>query len=149
VNELGLKVITDRLLGYSSKNELLINSIGKEIASVVLNKNAGDAGRSLGEAQAERIELRLTDGSSFALRDDGQSCCEARYITCDDDLSELAGAKLTSIELRSAPSLNDDEDEPHDCQFLAIMTDRGEAVFTTHVEHNGYYGGFSIIVEDL
>ena len=32
----------------------------------------------------------------------------------------------------------------HECQSLLIDTSEGVIDFVTHVEHNGYYGGFSI-----
>ena len=47
------------------------------------------------------------------------------------------------ILIREAPSVPD-ASGMHEVQFLALVTSKGEVVFSSHNEHNGYYGGFSI-----
>lgn len=90
------------------------------------------------------VLVEFDEGTVLKLRDDGQSCCESRYVTTDDDLAAYSGAKLIDIELADAPSVEDEYGEEHEVQFLRIHTDKGVAVFETHNEHNGYYGGFWI-----
>src|SRR5688572_26528754 len=59
----------------------------------------------------ERLSLTLEDGEIIQIWDDGQSCCESRYITCDDDLSKIIGGKLVRIETREA----ENQPNPDDC----------------------------------
>lgn len=83
--------------------------------------------------------------ADFSLRiwDDGQSCCEHRYMSSDDDLKYYIGSKFTGAEIRDAPNM-DDVYDVHEVQFLIVNTDKGDFTVETHNEHNGYYGGFYI-----
>lgn len=135
-------------LSASDGAEHLGPAIGKTIASAAVNKHKWTNGSYTYEI--DRLELRFTDATGIALEDDAQSCCETRYMSSDDDLSEYTGAKLLSVELREAPSISTDEDyNVHDVQFLAVITDKGEFTCSSHNEHNGYYNGFSIIVKEI
>lgn len=116
------------------------------------NKKSVDAVQSsLGRTidKVERIddgdgELRITfvGGSVLAIRDDGRSCCESRYMTCDDDLTSFAGDTLTGVEVVESETTNDNYGDPHEHAFLKVRTNRGVLTCETHNEHNGYYGGF-------
>ena len=86
-----------------------------------------------------------SDGNVVEFFDDGQCCCENRYITCDDDLEQYAGAKLLSVETRDGPEEEDKYGDSHETQFLKFVTDKGDITACTHNEHNGYYGGFSVV----
>jgi len=108
-------------------------SLGKEITKAVMN--------------GDELRIGFTDGSSFILSDDGQSCCESRYMTTDDDLDFCAGATFLGIELRDGPDFEDEHGDCHETQFLYVNTSRGGFTVVTHNEHNGYYGGFSIQCE--
>lgn len=94
----------------------------------------------------ERLTLAFDDGVSIVIRDDGQSCCEHRYMTCDDDVQSLVGQVLRSIEAKDGPTV-DDEFDVHEQVFLEIATDGGFITIANHNEHNGYYGGFGLTVE--
>jgi hypothetical protein len=105
----------------------------------------------------DKIFVDFLDFDNMIIRDDGQQCCEARYITTDDDLMAFVGARFIGIRLLSAPNgkapdsdLRTDDDGPvyHEVQFLIIDTTYGCIVFETHNEHNGYYGGFDIVAEN-
>lgn len=122
------------MLNYLGGNEDTVNSIeaakGKEVASVEIDDN--------------NLSIAFVDGSSIKLYDDAQSCCESRYMNCDDDLNSLVGGRLLSFEL--LPADGEDSDWGcHDMQFLRVMTDKGDIRVTNHNEHNGYYGGFGIV----
>lgn len=95
----------------------------------------------------ECIKLKV-NGTEFQIWDNGQSCCEYRYITTDDDLPSFTGATLQGVvegEYRTVEPDDPDEcGEEHDVSFLRIYTSKGVMVFETHVEHNGYYGGFNV-----
>jgi hypothetical protein len=94
------------------------------------------------------LVIRFQNNSAIRLLDRGQDCCERRYMTTDDDLHYFSGALLLSAEVLDAPSI-DAGDESHDVQFLHVTTSKGVFTVSTHNEHNGYYGGFDVVVEDL
>jgi len=50
-----------------------------------------------------KLYLRLDSGVKIAIWDDGQSCCENRYMTTDDDIRSLIGGKLMRIESKEGP----------------------------------------------
>lgn len=129
----GFGVLVNRLFGYSDEARLAYStSVGKTIASV--------------ELADDKLAFSFTDGTTLKLYDDGQSCCESRYMQTDDDLPYYVGATFNGIELRDAPDVTSDEPyaEEHQVQFLVVLTDRGTFSMASHVVHNGYYGGFSI-----
>jgi hypothetical protein len=104
--------------------------IGKTIESIRLEDNV--------------LRFKFADGTKLTVRDDGQSCCEHRYMTCDDDLSLHYGEKLVSIETSGVKRKTDD-DWCHDVMFLWVQTDKDSFSVCTHNSHNGYYGGFDIV----
>lgn len=126
------------MLSYLASNEDSVNAFqsakGKEI--------------SLAELANDMLTLKFTDGTAIAFYDDGQSCCEHRYMVCDDDLPSFTGATLEGAELADAPDV-EDGGEVHEVQFLRVSTSKGVIVVSNHNEHNGYYGGFSIKVKTL
>ena len=88
------------------------------------------------------------DGTRLRIFDDGQSCCENRYMRTDDKLDDYVGAIFEGIELRDAPPIAADGYRgEHEVQFLAIRTSSGQFVMSNHNEHNGYYGGFSLVAD--
>lgn len=107
-------------------------AVGKTITSVKLDD--------------DRLKFEFEDGSRLTLWDDGQSCCESRYMQTDDDLPYYAGAKFLNAEVRDGGVREDENgyEALHEIQFLVITTDRGTFSMASHNEHNGYYGGFDI-----
>lgn len=103
-------------------------------------------GKTINVAGLENDALKIgfTDGSMLSLWDDGQSCCEHRYMVCDDSLASFCGAKVVDIQIKDAPEIADPYGESHEVQFLEVLTDRGAFQCASHNEHNGYYGGFYI-----
>lgn len=102
----------------------------------------------------DKLRLILANGLELFIFDDGQSCCEARWITCDDDVKDLIGAVITQINVRTAPNYGEADDEDnydindiHECTFVILETNRGPFTMTTHNQHNGYYGGFNVVIE--
>jgi hypothetical protein len=129
----GFGVMVGRLAGNRETVEAFQAAVGKTIAAL-----------SLGEDDA--LHFRFDDGTGIRMFDDGQSCCESRYMRTDDDLSHYVGAKLVGAETASAPSQTGEYGEEHEVQFLKVQTDRGTFTMASHNEHNGYYGGFLIVV---
>jgi len=127
---LGIGVII-RSLGENEETVKAVHSsLGKKISSAALVD--------------EKFKLNFEDGTELTFSDEGQSCCEHRYMTTSDDLNSIAGAKFVDVELRDAPSVPDEYGEAHEVQFLVVGTDKGNVTIETHNEHNGYYGGFYI-----
>ena len=96
------------------------------------------------EVDEDSITLKF-DFGKLTLRDNGQCCCETRYMSTDDDVKTLIGSRFVCYEVKdgdySGPA---DEYMQHDVQFLEIQTDSGFVTLVNHNEHNGHYGGFSI-----
>lgn len=134
VQRLGVGVLIRRLAGNKESTDTFAEAIGKTIAEVKMKDDA--------------LLFRFADGFGMKLSDNGQSCCESRYMTCGDDLSTYAGATLLGGEVAPAPDVQH-EYASHEVQFLRIQTSAGAIVCETHVEHNGYYGGFAVEAEKL
>ena len=125
----GMGVMIGLLFGSGESARLMRAAVGKRIVALHLTDDA--------------LHLELSDGSKLRLADEGQSCCENRYMRTDDDLSYFVGAELRGAEVRDAPLIEDD-DCAHEVQFLVVQTDKGDITMSSHNEHNGYYGGFLI-----
>jgi hypothetical protein len=89
------------------------------------------------------LYLTFADGRVAELRDDGQSCCETRYLTSDDALDSFTGADLRAVEVRGG-GCSEEGSGFHEIEFLVITTTIGAITVATHNEHNGYYGGFAL-----
>jgi len=129
----GLGVMIGMLSGNGSSVEALKNSLNKEITKVWLGED-------------DALHFRFAEGPGLRVADEGQSCCEHRYMVCDDDLSSFVGSKITGMELVDGPDAAVD-DERYGCsevQFLNVSTTSGVFTVASHNEHNGYYGGFWI-----
>jgi hypothetical protein len=97
--------------------------------------------------QDDALRIVFLDGSTLVISDDGQSCCEHRYMTCDDELTSWTGSKYLGFEVLGAPEPGvdrDRDDQEHEVQFLHVRTSSGTLTCETHNENNGYYGGFAV-----
>lgn len=95
-------------------------------------------------------ERRFHEHRTLVIADNGQSCCERRYMVCDDDLSGHEGGSLVAINTDAPGSQPDEEEDSYGChevRFVKVQTTKGSFTLCTHNEHNGYYGGFSIEVK--
>lgn len=108
------------------------------------------AGRTITAARIEdnRLLIDFADGEKIAIFDDGQSCCEYRYMTCDDDPASLVGHQWISAEVAPGPDASADYDV-HEQAFLVVKTTGGLITVANHNEHNGYYGGFGMSIVQL
>ena len=86
----------------------------------------------------------LFDDGTLKIYDDGQSCCEDRYMHTDDELDYYVGSKFLDVDVKSAPDIPT-EDGEHEVQFLHVTTSKGVFVISNHNEHNGYYAGFVLV----
>lgn len=126
----GICVMLGMLSGNDDSVAAFIGAVGKTIAALRLGDD-------------DALHFEFIDGSKMKLSDEGQSCCERRYMRTDDNLADYVGAKLLGAEIKEAPSIPTEYDE-HEVQFLEVQTDRGVFTMASHNEHNGYYGGFLI-----
>jgi len=127
MSNLGMSVMLGMLSGNEDSVNAFEGAVGKEIAALDLNEG--------------RLLFTFTDGSKIKLFDDGQCCCECRYLTSDDDIQAFVGASLMEAEVREAPKIEDGWGV-HEVAFLVVTTSKGAFTVETHNEHNGYYGGF-------
>lgn len=99
------------------------------------------------EMTEEHVRLAFGHLLAIELFDDGQCCCEHRYMRTDDDIQSLVGATLIAITVKDGPEINDGD--VHEQQFLEIQTTKGLVTIANHNEHNGYYGGFSLVLKPI
>lgn len=119
---------------------------GRKIKDAQFKK--GKPGTINDAEEEDKIILTFEDGVTIKVFDNGQTCCEARYMTTDDDITRLVGKTLTGITVKDATDRSVEWIESELC-FLEIMTDDGLPVtFATHNEHNGYYGGFGLTITE-
>lgn len=107
-------------------------------------------GRTVTSAELtdDRLKLALDDGRKIEIWDNGQSCCEHRWMSTDDDPASLVGGKLIRIEAKEAPDGPSEYGEPHEQVFVEVATDKGFITLVNHNEHNGYYGGFGLTITE-
>jgi hypothetical protein len=125
------------MLGYLGGNKETVDTI-KASLNKIIEKVWLDE-------EKDKLFFKFEDNTGMVIWDDGQSCCEWRYMRTDDTLSEFSGAKLLGLELKDAPDQEDEYGEVHEIQFLDVKTDKGIFQIATHNEHNGYYGGFNVV----
>ncbi len=128
----GIAVMLNELGGNDESATAFKGAIGKIVTALRLGENDNS------------LHFTFSDGTGIRLVDDGQSCCERRYMRTDDDLSGYIGGKLLSAEIREGPESESEYGDLHEMQFLVVKTSKGQFVISNHNEHNGYYGGFSI-----
>lgn len=131
---LGLGVKIQSLGGNYETVYAVKSALGKVIEKVSLDDN--------------ELVFKFTDGTGLKMFDDGQSCCENRYMATADDLTEYANTTLVDFELKTAPNMEDEYGD-HEVQFLDVITSNGVFQMANHNEHNGYYGGFWIVARSL
>lgn len=130
-NLIGLGVLIGEMAGNSQSVEDFTRGVGHTITALTLDADSG-------------LHFEFDDGYKMKLFDDGQSCCEHRYMTTDDKLSDFVGSQLLSAEVNEAPDIEDENGEAHEVAFLVVKTSIGVFTCETHNEHNGYYGGFLV-----
>ena len=115
--------------------------LGKTIANIALVDYSFETNRLL-------IEFQGMDNKVY-IQDEGRSCCEDRYMSCDDDLSYLIGSVLQSVQVKDMGEKNNDEPyDVHEEACIEIQTAKGFVTIMSHNIHNGYYGGFIIRVSE-
>lgn len=127
----GLGVMLRAMYGNEDSVAALTAALGKTFTSITLGTD-------------DALHFVFDDGTKIKLADEGQSCCESRYMRTDDNLAEFVGTQFLGAEVKDAPPIESDAYGDHEVQFLEIKTNKGVFTVASHNEHNGYYGGFSI-----
>lgn len=122
------------LAGNEGTSEAVQGSLGKTISGIRINK----------EADPEELCIAFTDGTELVITDQGQSCCESRYMSLVGDFTYHIGAQLVKVEEAEGAQPLEEEYNVHEIVFLKVDTTKGGFTFATHNEHNGYYGGFDL-----
>lgn len=102
---------------------------------------------SSAELKDEALFIGFEDGVRIKIFDNGQSCCESRYMRTDDDVQTLVGHKLMRIDAKDASEKTDGDYDVHEICFLEVGTDSGFVTVANHNQHNGYYGGFGLSID--
>jgi hypothetical protein len=122
--------------GVDEEEVTLLNSFSDDpIAKIIMD--------------GDELLISFESGREITISDHGQSCCEHRYMHCEDegDFEFHEGAFLRFVQIVAG---GDDEDgyEVHETEYCNIFTSKGVIQLVCHNEHNGYYGGFCVrIVE--
>ena len=131
---LGLGVMIGMMGGNHETVDTHQDAVGKQIKDLSLHD--------------DRLHIYFEDGTGIQIYDDGQSCCEDRWMHTDDELADFAGSTFLGAELRDGPTESGDCEEK-ESQFLLINTSAGTFTMVNYNEHNGYYGGFWMAVKPL
>ena len=142
MSKLGLGVMLRQLGGNAETVDSYHKAMGKTIKHIELSPPP-DGSKKWDDDGQDTLKVTFDDDSMLTVYDAGQSCCEHRYMRTDDKFEDFVGAQLVSMELKQAPSI-EEEYETHEVQFLELMTSKGALTMASHNEHNGYYGGFAI-----
>jgi hypothetical protein len=133
-SRLGMGVMLGLLGGNDASVQAFNKGVNKTISKLTLSDH--------------ELIFTFDDGYKMKLADEGQSCCEERYLTSDDDLNYHVGAKLLTAEVKEGPEVELEYDV-HETAFLHVTTTNGTFVIETHNIHNGYYGGFLIRASEI
>lgn len=129
MNNTGLGVLIKGLISNDETRSAVQGSLDKTISGVFITD--------------DNLYINFTDNTALRIWDGGQSCCEHRYMVCDDDLTEYVGATLTNVISKPASFVDEDYDV-HETMFIDFETTNGVFTIVNHNSHNGYYGGFYI-----
>ncbi len=105
----------------------------------VIESGVGDRG----------LKVKFAGDRVWEIYDNAQSCCEERYVIIRDDLSRFADSQLYSIMLGDFAVEQSDIDGVKEIQFLIIKTSKGTISVPNYNCHNGRYGGFELVIEDV
>lgn len=134
MSDLGIGIMISRLGEGDLTAQSITNASGKTISNLhIADRNGIDT-----------LVVNFTDGTTLYMFDNGQCCCEVRYMHTGDNLEDFIGAKFVNAWVSDGPDLPV-EHETHEQQFLIVTTSIGVFTVVNYNEHNGYYGGFALV----
>jgi hypothetical protein len=83
------------------------------------------------------LEITFDCGTKIVILDSGQECCEKRYISTDDDVSEMVNQTLKSIKVKNYTTSTDKDDKTHEIVFIEIQGNKSSIILRTHNENYG------------
>jgi len=95
------------------------------------------------------LRIHFDDVSTIDILDEGDECCEHRYMNSDDNPIDLIGGILCKIEVKDTKITEGEYGDSHEICFVEISTHNEHIVLRTHNEHNGYYGGFNLCIREV
>lgn len=122
------------MIGWLGGNEDSVNALQKGLNKVITDLKITD----------KELLFTFADGYKMRLSDEGQSCCEHRYMHTDDDLDYYIGSTLLDVETKPGPEESLEYGDVKESEFLIITISLGQFTIVNYNEHNGYYGGFLI-----
>lgn len=134
------------VLGGGSENSA-DKYYGKKIIDAKTAESPDDY-NACGDKDRGALLLAFEGGPTIRIWDNGQSCCENRYMTTDDNPADLIGQTLVSIQSRDGEDVDKEYGEVHETCFVIIQGDKSAITLTTHNENNGYYGGFGLTITE-
>ena len=121
-----------REIAQNSEREAVRNPcVGKTITSVSLKDDL--------------LKMSFDDNTEMVLWDDTLGCCEVRHTSSDDELTYYVGSKLLGIEIADVRNGQPGSQGQMDILFLNVTTSKGVFTLQNHNDHNGYYGGFTVV----
>ena len=121
----------------------MLGRLGGNEESVVATKAAiGETIKHIEIISDDTLSIQLGNKTTLTFTDEGQSCCEHRYMSTDDDLKYYFGAELIGAEIREGGSKESEYGDVLDSEFLVVKTSIGDFTIVNYNDHNGYYGGF-------
>lgn len=136
---LGVGVMINMLGGNTETVNLLAESVDKVISELYVDPDYNSDGGLI---------VKFNDGTGIVVFDAARSCCESRFMECDENLDYFVGSKFTGVEIRDYVTKHEEYDTC-ETQFVNVITSKGVFEVKTYNNHNGYYGGFYMKVARL
>ena len=137
MGHLGLGAMIQMLGGNEESYNAYHAALNKKIVDVKLDPelNSGDGA----------LVITFKDDTTLTFYDCARSCCESRYMSTEDDLSQFKNCTFKGIEIIDGGTKDPgDYGEVSETVFLHVKTTKGKIVVNTYNHHNGYYGGILI-----
>jgi hypothetical protein len=124
-----------------------VGEFNKFYGRLIVDVDMKEVEQEGGFHEVQTLVITFADNSKIEISDYGQDCCEHRYMTTDDDIKDLIGGVLIKIESKGFSHCIDDKyDDYHEVYFVEVATNKTSITLCTHNIHNGYYGGFDLVV---
>ena len=111
--------------------------------TVFIFENDPESGKEI-----HKFCIQFTNGLVVKIYDAGQQCCEQRYVSTDDDINSVKNHKLIDIVSKPISESIVENDERQDICFIEIITTGGCITLVNHNNHNGFYSGFDLTIEE-
>lgn len=104
--------------------QALSRAKGKTIESITFSQTSADR-------YENKMVITFDNGDALAVYDDGQQCCERRYMVANEDMSFYPGAEFYDLDVRDAVISTLSDGDILELQFMIVSTSFGS--FTASV----------------